>query len=116
MLDFEDGKGDDPERLLKPCKNWALDQGAETRKMAYVLTQIAGAPAQMMHDMRARLNDTQGMHVQKKPKRGPPSFTKQNLRDIAKRAIQSMVESRPNNAGETFNTIQSNTIRYNLGN
>ena len=72
LVDFEDGKGDDVKRLLKPCKNWALaaalrgDQGAKTSKLVYVLTPIAGAPAQLMRDMKARLNGTLGMHIQKK--------------------------------------------------
>ena len=52
--------------------------------------------------MRAMLNGTLGMHVQEKPKGGPPSFTEQNVRDIAQGAIQSMVDTRPNNAGVNF--------------
>ena len=55
-----------------------------------------------MRDMRARLNGTLGMHVQKKPEGGPPSFTEQRVRDIAQGAIQSMVDTRPNNAGGNF--------------
>ena len=108
LVDFENGKGDDVKRLLKPCKNWALvaalrgDQGAETSKMTYALAPIAGAPAQLMRDMRARLNGTLGMHVQKRPKGGPPSLTEQDVRDIAKGAIQSMIDARPNNAGGIF--------------
>ena len=79
------------------------DQGAETRKMAYILTPISGAPAQLVRDMKARLNDTLGMHLQEKPKGSPPSFTKQNVRDIAQEAIQSMVDtSQQNNAGGNF--------------
>ena len=52
--------------------------------------------------MRARLNGTLGMHVQEKPKGGPPSFTEQNVRDTAKGAIQSMVDTRPSNAGRNL--------------
>ena len=52
--------------------------------------------------MRARLNDTLGMHVQEKSKGGPPSFTKQNVRDIVQGAIQSMVDTRQSNAGGNF--------------
>ena len=54
LLDFEQGKLDNVKELLQPCKDWALaaalrgDNGAETSKMAYILTPISGAPSQVM--------------------------------------------------------------------
>ena len=76
MVDFEEGKSVEVKKLLKPCKDWALvtalrsDHGAETSKMAYILTSISGASAQVIHDMKARSNGTLGMHVHKKPREG----------------------------------------------
>ena len=71
--------------------------------MAYTLTPISGAPTQVVNDTNARLNDTLGAHVQAKTKGGPPLFSEQNMRDIARDAIQSVVDTRQqNNAGDDF--------------
>ena len=112
LVDFEDNKSEEVKKLLKPsCKDWALalatalrgDQGAKTSKMAYILTPISGTPAQLERNMKARLNGTLGMPVQEKHKGGPPSFTKQNVRDIVREAIQSVVDTRQQNtAGGNF--------------
>ena len=57
-------------------QKWALaaalrgNQGAETSKMAYILTPISGAPAHLVRDTKARLYGTLGMHVQEKPREG----------------------------------------------
>ena len=50
--------------------------------------------------MKARLNGTLGTHMHAKSNRGPPSFSEKNTRDIARKAIQSVVDTRQqNNAG-----------------
>ena len=76
LVYFEEGKSEEVKDLLKPCKDWALaaalrgDNGAETSKMAYMLTPISGASSQVVKDTKARLNGTLGTQVQAKPKRG----------------------------------------------
>ena len=71
--------------------------------MAYILTPISSAPAQVMREMKNRLVGTLGMHIQEKPKGGPPSFTEQNVRDIAREAVQSVADARQqSNAGGDF--------------
>ena len=76
LTDFEEGKSEEARDLLKPCKDWAVaaalrgDHGAETSKMAYILTPVSGAPTQVTRDLKSRLNGTLGRHVQEKPKGG----------------------------------------------
>ena len=72
LVDFEERKSEEVKNLLKSCKDWALtaalrsNHSAETGKMAYILTPISGAPAQVMRDTKSRLNGTLGIHIEKK--------------------------------------------------
>ena len=100
LLDFEEGKSDEVKELLQPCKDWALaaalrgDNGAKTSKMAYILTPVSGAPPKVMRELKNRLVGTLGAHLQPQPTGGPPTFSEQNVRDIAREAVQSEADAR----------------------
>ena len=80
LQDFQKDKPDEIKELLEPCKNWALaaalrgDNGAETSKLAYILTPISGAPATVRRAMKNRLVGTLGEHRQPQPVAPPPPF------------------------------------------
>ena len=111
LVEFEDGLSDAAKELLQPCKDWALaaalrgDNGAETSKMAYILTPISGATPKVVKELKNRLVGTLGAHVQPQPTGKPPTFSEQNVRDIAREAVQSVADARSphqNNAGGDF--------------
>ena len=73
--------------------------------MTYILTPIAGTTPRVMRELKNRLVGTLGAHVQPQPEGRPPTFSEQNVRDIAREAVQSVADARSphqNNAGGDF--------------
>ena len=67
------------------------DNGAETSKLAYAPTPMSRAPATVLREMKNRLMGTLGAHRQPQLAGGPPTFSEQNVRDIAREAAQSAI-------------------------
>jgi hypothetical protein len=115
LVEFENEKTDQVKQLLGPCKNWALASSirgasAETSKMAYAMTAIAGAPAQVAKEMSVRMNNTLGENIKARPGGGAPSFNEQNVKDIAEAAIKSIMDSRQSGSHDREGDFQSGVL------
>jgi hypothetical protein len=60
--------------------------------------------------MSARLTSTLGEHIQPKPAGGAPSFSKQHVKDIAKAAIKSMIDTRQVGNADRDGDFQSGVL------
>ena len=79
--------------------------------MVFILAPISGALVLVMRGMKSRPVGTLGTHIQPQPAGDPPTFSEQNVRDIAREAAQSAVNATSTNHGNVGGTTKMEFTR-----